>query len=260
MLTRKRQRDTLIQEHFNSLTSDQSNQFHPMLESITRFLDFKDCSNIAILNVWHHLKTWIYVLKSQNRKIRPIIDVNHKSILWLTKYSKSLSNQHLHLKSHYQNPELLFNNEACRMFFTNQQKMYCFTFFPQWNTSITTQEEIILKNIALYLKELTCVVLTMKNFPLFPCLELLHFRNPQSKIVLESCLQKCPILKTLVLDSYHDSTIPEIGTSIQKLTISSYYLTNLESLRYSNLQELDVSGCMNITDFSPTMHIPIVKK
>jgi hypothetical protein len=95
MLTRKRQRDTEIQNRFNASTLEQSFQFHPILESITLFLRFKDVGNVSALSTWYHVKTWIYVLKSQHREIRQAINVNCKSVVWLEKYKKSLKNQRL---------------------------------------------------------------------------------------------------------------------------------------------------------------------
>jgi hypothetical protein len=274
MLTRKRQRYTEIQYRFNLLTSQQSNQFHPILEAVTKFLKFKDCSNVAKLNTRYHLTTWIYILKSKNREIREPIDVNCKSILWLEKYNTSLKNQHLRLLSiqhddynyhkYRHNEDLVsFENEQVAIFLAKQQQIYGFTFGPPRHISVHFQIEI-LKNYK-DLKELTWFSEYINDLPYFPnleslTLESLCLRYSSSLFSFEWLSRQCPRLKTLIISDHTIKDMTGIGTTIKKMTIDSKNLTSLESLRNVNLEELDVSKCMYISDFSVVAHIPIVKK
>jgi hypothetical protein len=275
MLTRKRQRDNKIQNRFNASTLTQSNQFHPILESITIFLGFKDVSNVARLSTEYHLKTWIYILKSNNRSISELINVNFKSVVWLEKYSNSLKNQHLSLwsiqhHSHnyhkYRHTQDLTNFENAKVidFLTQRQEIHSFKFGPPLHVSENVQVEI-LENVAHHLKELMWLTMYMHHLPFFPKLESLHLTllltpKPQLKNMFELIAKQCPVLKNLILDNDYITDMTGISNTIQKLTIHSQSLRSLESLRCVNLKELDVSECMFITDFSPVSHIPIVKK
>jgi hypothetical protein len=267
MLTRKRQRDTEIQNRFNESTLEQSNQFHPILESITIFLRFKDCGSVARLNKDYHLKAWIYLLKSKNRSIREPININFKSVKWLEKYKKSLKNQHLSLFiaeypwSNNRERERAFlkirNQEDVQRFLNNNQQIHSFTFSHRYH------DTHVLYNIATYLKELTWLGRNIDSFPCFPVLEFLDISHTTVSGNLFAFLAKqCPALKELIIfDCFASDIIIKLGSTVKKLKIKHHsHLKNLEPFRCLQLQELDISNCMYITDFSPVAHIPIVKK
>jgi hypothetical protein len=275
MLTRKRQRDTEIQDRFNSLTSRQSYQFHPILESVTKFLKFKDCSKISKLNTMYHVKTWIYVLKSKNRyKDEPII-VDDKSCLWLRKYANSLESQHL---------------EFLRLIkdFPNIPKVDTVSIISQYNGHIPECNHLFLSHSGEFPNLSNLETLTMTSscreesvffefldkskdslkelhihwgihgLPMLPNLEVLYYKNIGSP-KLNNLSKLCPNLKQLHIKYYREKTCKSlVGLNIQKLTLESFHLHNIEDLKYLKLLELDVSKCPYITDFSPIAHIPNV--
>jgi hypothetical protein len=282
MLTRKRQRDTEIQNRFNVLTATQSNQFHPILESIANFLGFKDVSNVAKLSVEYHLKTWIHVLKSKNRNIREPIVINYKCMLWLTKYSKSLENQHLEFSKIIDKnvPEIpkVDTLSLIRRYGYDGKLPECKTLhlsdsgeFP----NLTNFEKLFLRsgcqkaNIFLEflskasdsLKELY-IYWGIHGLPMLPHLEVLYYKDIGAPKGLFQHLSKlCPNLKELYIKYYHQKTCKSLlGLNISKLTLESYDLRDISDLKYLPLQELDVTKCRNIQDFSAVSHIPNFRK
>jgi hypothetical protein len=147
------------------------------------------------------------------------------------------------------------NHKDVQRFLNNEQQIYSFTFSFRYHNINT------LHNIAMNLKELTWLGTNIDSFPCFPVLEFLHLSNTiKSGNLFAFLAQKCPALKTLIVYDYFGSDIRELGPTVRKLTMKHPHLKNLEGFRCLQLQELDVSKSMYITDFSPVAHIPIVKK
>jgi hypothetical protein len=278
MLTRKRQRDTEIQDRFNSLTSRQSNQFHPILESVTKFLKLKDCSNVSRLNPLYHVKTWIYVLKSKNRNIDEPISVDDTSCLWLKKYANSLENQHLKfLKIVHDVPNIpkvrmisiisQYSGEfpECKhLFLSHSGEFPNLSNLETLTMNNSCREESVffefLDKSKDSLKELY-IHWGIHGLPMLPNLKVLYYKNIYGENYLFQNLYKlCPNLKELSIKHYQGKTCKSLMglISVQILILESYTLHNIEDLKYLNLVELDVSKCPHIVDFSPVSHIPIV--
>jgi hypothetical protein len=85
-----------VQDRF--AISTQSAHFDPILEALTKFLDFTDCAHVSITNTLYHSKTWKYCLQAPTDKR---IEINTKSMSWILKYRNFLKYQNLWIDKQY---------------------------------------------------------------------------------------------------------------------------------------------------------------
>jgi hypothetical protein len=279
MLTRKRQKLLEIQEKLN-LETFQSFQFDPILESIAQFFNLTDCARVANLNHSYHSKTWFYVLHSSSRskKLNSIIPLDSNSVTWMTKYRMHLQYQKIeavtfpfdlstipkcHSLSVYRSTTFNFPSQAKHLICTS-----CYEKFPH----IANLQSVSIRHYC-YACELTVFPATITKLklhsffllnghklPFLPNLETFqcnipHFEN------MEIMEQKFPNLTTLHL--VYDYTIIDLEQFAYfryRLIIESKSLMITNKFTTFKCQELDLSQCPNILDYSGVAHISIVKR
>src|SRR5215204_4809265 len=105
MLTRKRQKEINCLK--TQKISNLAYTFHPIFESICRFLDFQDVASGACVNSDFFGKLWLYVLRSSTRdsELNTHIFINHESASWIAKFSQELKYQRFDLSYTEKNVE-----------------------------------------------------------------------------------------------------------------------------------------------------------
>jgi hypothetical protein len=252
--------------------------FDPILESITKFLVFKDCSPIDQLNHMYHCKTWKYVLTAVHRSsnCNSIIKLTCESILWVSKYRLFL--KHLELEILEANsPEFDLSSishlHSLVIYKVNHKK------FPlQMNHlicyDITGNIPNLLNTHTLYLYQspIICYSQSVKNlfmcsFDSVDCETLPHFPNlnhleVSCKFLLNPSriLEKYPNLISLHISCNNINFVHDIRLFKHYLVLRSWSLVDITSFSMLECSELNLIGCPNIQDYSSVSHIPIVKK
>jgi hypothetical protein len=268
MLTRKRKRMQDVQDRF--AISTQSAHFDPILEALTKFLDFKDCAHVDITNSLYHSKTWKYFLQAptDNR-----IEINTKSIPWILKYRNFLKYQNLWIDQQYNidlslisqlqslsissvfiaSLPLLVKNYEFWSVNANIPYMNGTKSISMINSKVTSYSESV-KNLSIIAAIVDCEIL-----PGFPNIKTLEINC--NDLVHPSCIfPKYPNLRKLTISCNRVNFIQAIQSFKHKLVISSWELIDISSFSSLQCSELDLSNCSSIQDYSFVSHVPIVKK
>jgi hypothetical protein len=277
MLTRKRKQIEDLQDRF--LISTQPAHFDVILESVTRFLKFKDCAHVSIANRVYHCKTWKYVLSCREHSKNKIIKINQYSIPWIIKYRLFMTHQTLKMnkKNNFdlstiprintlwildvnviigslplQVKNYIFSkviatipNMIPNMIGTTKVEMYK-SFITSHSTSVKHLDviaEIVDCKLLPFFTNLKKLEIRC-NFLRYPSLIFIQYRN----------------LKTLQISCNDVNFITAIQSFKHTLVIISTSLMNIASFSGLQCNELDLSQCPNIIDYSAVAHIPIVRK
>jgi hypothetical protein len=281
MLTRKRKRATRL-EFLSKFC---------ILESATRFLEFRDCAQVDLLSRHYHSKLWLNVLKCSSRSCNADIRVDENSEAWLTKYATELKYQALQLNRR-ESGERAWNNVSTHitrlrilrgsyidypiiapMHLGKLTLWSCtrsvqlrdlntleigFQFDPDSMRSLPAS----VSKLKLYYPERNWIAL----LSVFPHVTTLNYASPcYREALLTSLLSKFPALETLKLECRHHQVcnLEALGTftSLRKLTVCYTNDLDLSGLKGCvGLEELDLSKCPKVLDFSHVRHVPIVHK
>jgi Leucine-rich repeat (LRR) protein len=281
MLTRKRQKLLDSQEKLNLEMSSRVFQFDPILESVSQFLYNRDCANVSKLSHSYHSKTWLYILKSPNRaKINDIIDLNDYSWYWILKYRLHLKHQSIQFLYRVKFdlsiiPQLYSLNVYEPMDkFPGQVKHLTLSGLTDINTfpNIIGVETLFVPHYDSHsglLKTCPQTITSIKiqsawwfncqDLPNLPNLETLFLRVDYMKNV-QTIQEKFPNLKILHIISNSLVGIEELENFRGKLVVGSRFWQSTQVFANFKTQDLDLSQCPNILDFSGVAHIPIVKR
>ncbi len=270
MLTRKHNQIKDIQDGFT--ISSQCFQFDPILESITKFLNFKECGCVSIMNRCYHSKTWKYFLLS-SKVAKNEIKINQTSIPWIVKYNKFLIHQNLKINS-FQDIDLSIIPKLHSLYISNcfqnrlphEVKFLSFccvkgSILDMYNNenvklyaSTLTASSTMVKTLIIVEEDANCAVLP--NFPNLKELRI-HCNFLLYPLLL---LDKYPNLKILHLDCNNVNFIHSLSSYKHTLVILSENLIDISSFSILQCSKLDLSNCPNIQDFSAVAHLPIVLK
>jgi hypothetical protein len=249
-----------------------------LLESISIFLNFKDCANVDQLNHMYHCKAWNYVLRNYGRKIYQVIRVDHTSINWINTYKLFLSHQHLLILINVYDLSII--PKVKHLSIVRSAKILRIpvqvTHISLLSFNGTIQKIIGLESLGFYKfdeQEWNMLALhsqTVKNlninyctlqFELFPvCSNLETLSCYMCTLIDVDCLfQRCTKLTTLKI-VYPQSDITQLKNFPFKLILRLDSLLNTKCFIDFKCQELDLSLYPNIQDYSGVAHIPIVIK
>jgi hypothetical protein len=262
--------------------SPQVSAFNPILESITRFLRLGDCARVVKLNHSYYDKTWLYILQSSTRlyKLNDIVEVNDKSMTWISKYRSHLKYQKIQVSSNnvpfdlstitqclslrvlsnistfpVRVKHLIFSQYSGNEFPNIQgvKKVYISDYFNQ--SLVTTCPKTI--------KKLTIVsfyTLDGQELPILPKLKIFQC-NIEHMVNMNLLEKKFPNLTTLHL-FFSESLLQmkQFSYFKHRLIIESKSLITANMFSNFQCQELDLSGCPNIQDYSGVAHIRFVKR
>jgi hypothetical protein len=100
--------------------------------------------------------------------------------------------------------------------------------------------------------------------PVFPNVTELYLFVGHSLGDVNGIQDKFPSLRELFLSANDYCGVSRLeglrGVKLTKLTIQSKKLKDLGPLQNATIQELDVTRCPNIVDFSHVRHVPLLKK
>jgi hypothetical protein len=270
MLTRKRLRDESVQK--------KSIGFHPILESVTRFLRFKDVGQISASNQFFYQKMWIYLLRSTSRelKLNESILFDGKSLSWTLKYATELKHQKLKVVSQHARFFTIFIPQIDKLSISNGE--YATIRLPRKLQSLEIQGPIPtklrlsgitnftcggnyhtdLENIPKFVKDLHII----NSFIWFGCLGYL----PNVKSLTLYCREvedvdklqtQCPLLETVTIQHY--GNLPTQG--IENIKVSTLILdfpnvSNMFDIYVHHVKTLDLSRCPKLFDYSNFKNIP----
>jgi hypothetical protein len=279
MLSRKRKQINDLQDKFS--ISTQPAHFDPILESLTRFLECKDCAHVSVTNSVYHCKTWKYFLTSSKNTDHKI-QLNGDSIPWITKYCRYLAYQEVDIHEHQYIIDLsiiprLKTLYMYRVSCTNldndgfvilplQVKHYRLS-----NVVAEIPEMIGTKKVSLFQSSLISDSTFVKSMYVsdvnINCEKLPNFSNLKQLEMIcryvvhpNFILEKYPNLTYLEITCYCVNFITALQLFRGTLVISSWDLINISSFCVLQCSKLDLTQSPNITDFSGVSHIPIVIK
>jgi hypothetical protein len=263
-----------------------SHRFHPIVASAVSFLLLVDCARVAEINRDYHAKFWNNLLRNPRRKLHTTIPITLDSRIWLRKYASVLQYQTLTWKL----PEAVMESISaedpispipCLDLSTAKLVMFNgVTAVPDGIKSISLCDTILGKRLPDHVKRVRCnnnwsdachfmpnalERLTIKmtklefgGFPHLPHLTKLSLHRPEhekvrlSGIVSLIVLRKCPALQLLV------GAVDLSSLIVHKLVLRIHDLVDISVLKNITCQELDLSGCPKIVNFSAVAHIPLV--
>jgi hypothetical protein len=282
-MTRKRQKFHEIQEKLNlepSALSVHGFQFHPILESIAQFFNLTDCAKVAKLSHDYHNKTWLYVLHSSNRVelLNNVIQLNIKSLTWITKYRMHLKYQKIQVSSRIKFdlssiPQCLslgvFQNVSK---FPLQVKHVIFCRYNAKFPNIKNVQTVAVTHFDLHSNVLqtcpkTITKLKIQSFNGFDCqylpiLPVLNkfYCNAYYVRHAKNIQEKLPNVTTLHFKVEQLNDLEDLDFFKHRLIINCHRLITTGIFHKFKCQELDLSQCSNIRDYSGVAHIPIVKR
>jgi hypothetical protein len=298
MSTRKRRCEILSAKPISSRCGPSASQEFGILHAATQFLEFRDCAKVDQLDKLFHVKLWLHVLNCATRQPRETINVNEQSALWLERFSDYLRNQSLILNlwsnkaaANYHKifaaltiPQLYslrVIDSSLRVIdskrvITLPRKLHTLTVTHLAGTfNYGNVKQVILKGMVApdSLRTLSNTVskmtfyfpsLPFSTWPVLPnvtCLKLCFWRN---QLDIDNIQAIFPALLKLFLFNRNNRIAISLealrNARLLKLKIICDMLVDLEPLCSVALQELDVSDCPRIVDFSSVRHVPIVRK
>jgi hypothetical protein len=270
MLTRKRLRDETIQK--------KSIGFHPILESVTKFLTFKDVGQISTINQFFYQKMWIYLLRSTSRelKLNEFILFCSTSLSWISKYAMELKHQKLKVVSQHAKFFVIFIPQIDSLSISNAE--YTTIRLPRKISSLEIQGSIPTKfrlsgitnfkcwgnshsdlaNIPKFVKDLHIFgsYIWLGYLCYLPILTSLTIHCGE---VLESELlcRRCPLLETITLTHYGHLPIKGLeNIRVSTLILDYPNVSNMFDIRFNYVKTLDLSRCPKLFDFSNFKNIP----
>jgi hypothetical protein len=255
--------------------------FEPILESITKFLVFKDCSHVDQLNHMFHFKTWKYVLTAVHRSsnCNSVIKLTCDSILWVSKYRLFLKHLELEiLEETYNNAPafdlssishlqgLVIYNVSLKKFPLQMNHLICYDITGNIPNLLNTNTIYLYQSLIICSSQsvqnlFTCSFDSMdcETLPEFPHLNHLEV---SCKFLLNPSriLEKYPNLISLHISCDNINFVAAIRLFKHYLVIKSWPLVDITSFSLLECCELNLIGCPNIQDYSSVSHIPIVKK
>ncbi len=292
-MTRKRRCESLSAKPISSRCGPSTSQEFGILQAASQFLNFRDCAKVDQLNKLFHAKLWLHVLNSAARPRYAIISVNEHSGLWLEKFSSYLRNQSLILDLWGAKKDVnytIFTNltipqlHSLRVFASDHRPI---TLPPKVHEIITTSfhdsitfgdvKDLVLtgpissnllrgvpttvRKLTLYFPDLPCS--TWPMLPNVTSLKLCCGRRRQHTRI-DDLVPAFPSLVKLRLVQTENGTPfnlePLRNARLLKLKIMCDMLVDLEPLCCVPLEELDVSDCPRVVDFSSVRHVPIIRK
>jgi hypothetical protein len=263
-------------------------QFHWLLESVTRFLEFQDIANVSELNCFYDSKTWKYFLGSVNRcRTEQSIPVRSTSIQWIKKYRLFIGQEMLEIDGNSPDFDLSVIPKLFSLVLSNIPTDDIPTTFPLEVNYLICEgiigyipENFVAKYVLLFKSSITgysetvetltvqtdCVYCDgLPNFPNLKKLELhadylFNVDGLWDHAGLSGILERYPNLEHLTISCRNINFVDAIQTFKHKLVITSFSLVDITCFSMLQCSELDLSGCPNIQDFSSISHIPIVRK
>jgi hypothetical protein len=282
MLTRKRQKLLDSQEVLNLEMSTRVFQFDPILESITQFSPLQSCARIARLSHSYHGKTWMYILNSSHRLslLNHSINLDHKSLTWISKYRMHLKYQHIQVARKIKfDLSIIPQLDSLNVYepivnFPGQVKHLTLSGFTEINTfpNITGVETLFVPHYDSHCKLLKTCPQTITKIKIqsawwFNCLDLPDLQNLETLFLrvdsmknVQTIQEKFPNLTNLHIISDNLHGIEELENFRGKLMIECNRLITTSIFANFKTQELDLSHCPKIFDYSSLVHIPNVKR
>jgi hypothetical protein len=270
MLTRKRLREGNHKK--------MSIGFHPIMESVTRFLHFKDCAQVTTMNQFFHQKMWLYLLRSTNRELNlnSIIIYNVDSSTWIRKYASELKYQSIHVSSKHVDFFSINIPQICDLFI-----MYCNYSTIRLPTKI--QSLGIFGDIPNKIRNVKLNKFTMGNFspiavqtipedvkdlhiyakyiwfqviPSLPNVTRLNVYNCNEVQGIEKLMIQCPKLETIMSYSFERPTIGFEEVNVSQLILDYPNVTTMYDIHYPNVKTLDLSRCPKLLNYSNFKNVP----
>ena len=282
MLTRKRQKLLDSQEVLNLELSTRVFQFDPILESVSQFFPLQYCARIARLSHAYHSKTWVYILNSSHRVslLNHTINLDHKSLTWISKYRMHLKHQKMQVASKIKfDLSIIPQLDSLNVYepivnFPGQVKHLTLSGSTEINTfpNITGVETFFVPHYDSHCTLLKTCPQTITNIKIqcewwFNCFDLPNLKNLETLFLrvdsmknVHTIQEKFPNLTNLHIISDNLQGIEELENFRGKLIIESSFIRNTYIFANFKTRDLDVSQCPNILDFSGVAHIPIVKR
>jgi hypothetical protein len=278
-----------LMTHFG--ISTQCFQFDWLLESVTRFLEFRDVGNVSKVNCFYYSKTWRYFLGSVNRcRTEQPIPLCSKSIKWIKKYRLFIGQEKLELDSNSPDFDLSVIPKLFTLILSSIPTDDIPTTFPLQVNYLSCEAIIgdipnfVATHVLLFRSSITAYSETVETLliqkdcvychglPNFPNLKKLELHANylfnmggqwDSKGLLWNdvgILTKYPNLEYLKISCRNIDFVDAIQNYKHKLVIASFDLVDITCFSMLQCSELDLSGCPKIQDYSGVAHIPIVRK
>ena len=295
MPTRRRERHANIRARLNQDLNHRVSTFHPIIQAVVQYLQFRDCAAVSQCAREFYTKVWMHMLRQPHNQT---IDVDDKSLIWIAKYAAYLKHQTLQIytkeRSHRiiefkscniawlkrlevhsrggEFPTLPLNLEELSFFNLTSRmgvvkmNMVNITKFEVAGVYIENEINAILNQLPASLQHLRILSygLRFRTCPVFPNVTKLFLFVGSSLHSIDDIQNKFPLLRDLTLGSNEFDGVAALdglcGASLTRLTIRSRKLIDLSPLAHVKIEELDIRECPNIDDFSYVQHIPVVKK
>jgi hypothetical protein len=263
MLTRKRARDNTLKQFV----------FHPIMESASLFLEFKDCGQVASISRVYAEKMWLYVLRSMTRAsgLNTLILWSSWSQQWFQKYRFELKHQKIEVHSNhawffklnipqcdtlvivkcFQNSEMVLPKVRCltieRCHYSVVPKMQhireiTYIALPSgvpWSRFPESLEVVRINNHTFNVSQIDDLP-NLHRIELSGC-EYTHY--------IDILHELCPALKTLVLNRDWRGSFSELkGLKVETLIIDSKWSLNIASLTDVDVQTLMLRSWPKISD------------
>jgi len=281
MNTRKRSREqAAVRDALNKCTT-LSYCYHPIMVSAISYLLLVDCASVAAICREYHAIFWNCLLRNQRYKwckLHTTIPINLDSLSWLEKYSLMLQHQTLTWKMaiplDLSSAKLIMFDgvKKCKIPFGVESILLCDCIpskrLPDHVKRVRTNKwSEVCAFMPDKLERLTMATtkIYFDTFPYLPHLKKLSLHQPHhveeswvSGIISFIVVGKFIGLRVLVV--YGGNVQQLVGLVVHKLVIRMRNLIDISVLKTIKCDEVDLSGCPLIVDFSAVNHISLVIK